>query len=1156
MRLRRLGLEAYGNFAATSLELSPEPGVINIVEAPNGAGKSVLRHALAELLFGIHPQTPMGFQFDYNRMRLHAEAVFPDGEVASFVRRKGRGNTLTDAAGKPHPWLPDRLPRESERKRLERLFVLDSAQLRAGGKALLQTDGDLADALLSSAGELGSARALAADLGRRRDEAAPTRRSAGAAFYKACDEWTAAGSRLAETMVRPPTVAEHERERAEAVAAQDAAKTRAAEAAAVLDRLNRVLRTRRHLDELDAAAAWLAAHTDAPVLPPGLPATLAEAVDTADAAARDEVAARDQHARLVAQTETEVVDEAVLAEAAGIARLHAESLRSEASRRDIPKREAERREAEGAIARLLRELSSPASPADAASELQSAADIATARELVGEAPEVASARTTAAAALQQHRAAIAAAEDDLAALPAASATDALRAAHDEAAADGDPARLAREAAAAVEAAAAKLRAVLAKVPGWSGPAEALVALAVPAEAALIRLDRALTAARADAEAAERRRAESAAALEAAQTRLAAITGSKPLPDEAALAAARARRDRGWALVYARLSGAADPAEAEYAPGTPLPLAFAQAMAAADDVADRRAAEMERIGKVTEQRATVDRAAALVSETALRAGEGREAADKALTDWAEALGPIGLPRAAGLAEVRGLLAGREAVAAADAEHRAAALAASRLRDRQAAWTTELAAAMATTLDTLPRLLAGARARLGAADRTVAQRQELTKRLAVLRRAATDAAPALAEADDRMAGWTSRWNDVLQRLHRPAGEQPGATSAVLDRLVALPAEVHAAEVARGRITEMRDQLDGFAAACARIAGQLGEPGGEPDDVARRLAARLAAAQAASGARDTLVRQTEAALAARAKAGSAREAAQHRLDAAIRAAGGTTLEEAQRRVALALERAAYEDARDAAQLRLREDGDGLDAEALRAEAATVAPADIPQAKREADAEAAAAQDALGLAAARIERAEGALRTLAAGQEATRASHDRHAAAAQLSRVLEDALVQHLAATMLEHALAAVEASSGINHRLARIGTTFSRLTNGVYDRLSPAEEDKDSTEHGRLIAHEAGGGEKHIARLSEGTRDQLYLSLRLVAVEDHVASAPPLPFVADDILQTFDDARARAALEALVELSRHVQVIVLTHHPHLLQVAQGLPVCAPRL
>ena len=178
MRLRRLSLENYGNFAGNALELSEAPGVLNVIAAPNGFGKSVLRRAISELLFGIHPQTPMGFQFGYDRMRLGANAAFPDGQEVGFARRKGRTNTLTGHDGQPaHASLPSRLPREAERKRLERLFVLDSAALRDGGKALLQTDGDLADALLSSAGDLGSARALAADLGARRDGAAPERRS-------------------------------------------------------------------------------------------------------------------------------------------------------------------------------------------------------------------------------------------------------------------------------------------------------------------------------------------------------------------------------------------------------------------------------------------------------------------------------------------------------------------------------------------------------------------------------------------------------------------------------------------------------------------------------------------------------------------------------------------------------------------------------------------------------------------------------------------------------------------------------------------------------------------------------------------------------------------------------------------------------------------
>ena len=352
-------------------------------------------------------------------------------------------------------------------------------------------------------------------------------------------------------------------------------------------------------------------------------------------------------------------------------------------------------------------------------------------------------------------------------------------------------------------------------------------------------------------------------------------------------------------------------------------------------------------------------------------------------------------------------------------------------------------------------------------------------------------------------------------------------------------------------MQAQLGAFADACAEAARQLGDAGGEPAAVARRLAGRLSDAIAASGARDALARQTRLALDRHRAAADALTASAQRLDDAIRAIGAATLDEAEQRVTLAAERAGHEDSRAAAMLRLREDGEGLDAETLRAEAEATPAETMAEAMRSAETAASVARAAAQEAAAAIERADGALRTLATGQDANRAAADRHAAAARISRVLEDALVQHLAATMLEHALEQVEASSATNQRLLRIGATFAALTGGAYDRLSPAEEDGESRDHGRLFAHEPDGADKHIARLSEGTRDQLYLALRLVAVEDHVRSAPPLPFVADDILQTFDDTRARASMEALVGLSQHVQVIVLTHHPHLVPLSEGLPV-----
>jgi uncharacterized protein YhaN len=44
-----------------------------------------------------------------------------------------------------------------------------------------------------------------------------------------------------------------------------------------------------------------------------------------------------------------------------------------------------------------------------------------------------------------------------------------------------------------------------------------------------------------------------------------------------------------------------------------------------------------------------------------------------------------------------------------------------------------------------------------------------------------------------------------------------------------------------------------------------------------------------------------------------------------------------------------------------------------------------------------------------------------------------------------------------------------------------------------------------------------------------------------------VVDDILVQFDNKRAKAALEALGMLAAHTQVLFLTHHEHLLPLAE---------
>ena len=89
-------------------------------------------------------------------------------------------------------------------------------------------------------------------------------------------------------------------------------------------------------------------------------------------------------------------------------------------------------------------------------------------------------------------------------------------------------------------------------------------------------------------------------------------------------------------------------------------------------------------------------------------------------------------------------------------------------------------------------------------------------------------------------------------------------------------------------------------------------------------------------------------------------------------------------------------------------------------------------------------------------------------------------------------------------------------------------------------------RLAGRRASGELVPVEGLSEGTRDQLYLALRLAYLEDYAARAEPAPFIGDDLFLTFDDARTAHGLEALAEIGGTVQPILFTHHRHVAEIA----------
>ena len=70
-----------------------------------------------------------------------------------------------------------------------------------------------------------------------------------------------------------------------------------------------------------------------------------------------------------------------------------------------------------------------------------------------------------------------------------------------------------------------------------------------------------------------------------------------------------------------------------------------------------------------------------------------------------------------------------------------------------------------------------------------------------------------------------------------------------------------------------------------------------------------------------------------------------------------------------------------------------------------------------------------------------------------------------------------------------------------------------------------------------------LSRGTREQLFLSLRLALVSLFARRGIKLPMILDDVLVNFDMQRAAATVDVLAEFGQQGhQLLVFTCHEHI--------------
>ncbi|WP_250509468.1 YhaN family protein [Caballeronia sp. GACF4] len=1136
MRIGKLELIRFGKFTDRVIEFPAAPQDFHFIVGPNEAGKSTIKTAIAELLFGIPQRSPLAFVHPQSDLQLGATLQLND-ETLAFHRTKSRKASLAKPNG--DALATDALAPfigTADKSFFEQMYCLGHEGLIAGGRSILDASSDVGQVLFQSAAGIASLGAVRQRLAEEADALWAKRKSGDRAYYIGLKQFEEATSELKMASVRTTqwrktyTAVDEAEERGRAL------ETRRAELEAKRGKLERIRRVAPYLNVWREKAAELAELGEVTDLPADAEAVLQSAL-TRLASAQT---AHELHAKATAQRQAELneirIDHALLALETRIRALDTTRHRCAHHATDIARLEHDVGARLRQVAQDCAELGWPQNEAGARQALPGQLALQTVTSLMRERGTLETAARNAARSVDETLAQIGTLKARLGGIAEGEVSQELRRALRQAQKYRETGTAQDRLGDARREAAHALEAGLASLGQWSRPIAELQAMNLPSieRIAILRNERQEFALRLT-RAADRMN-EAHDALHATQAELADFTQTHDVVTGDQVRGARKTRDTAW---HALKSGAT-PLDS----GAPL---FETAMHTADDLADRR---LDSIGQAT-QFSALQRRVAVDQETLARRQRSADEAAKALADvdaaW-HALASHSQIAEMALDDVPSWLTRREHV-----------IEAARTLARRAEEFERESAEAATRHEDLARhlplaeatadfdaLCDAAEAHIGAIDEAVIERRHIVGQLdeaqaELVTRQNTAKAAALA-----FERWQAEWSQAAAKAGVAAAADSQAAAELAIGIVHKIGEqlVQIDAIRHGQIDAMRAALASFESDARQLALELDGTNHvrEPGAIAAELSARLDTACAARADAERLKKELASASEQVSRAEAGVEEAKSALRPLYERARVDSAELLAPLIGKSQKKRALLTAIDAARDALIKGGDGLALDVLIAE---VEGADLSGLHGELSLIGAALGDSVKASselATELDAARRELNAISGEGNAARAEAKRQEALSVMADAAERFVKVETASTLLKWAIDRYrERRQG--PMLTRASTIFSELTLGAFSRLA-VDYDRQPM---ALAAIRESGEHVEITGMSEGTRDQLYLALRLAALEEHAEKASPLPFVADDLFINFDDGRARAGLRVLSAIAMHTQVIFLSHHDHLVDMVR---------
>ena len=624
-----------------------------------------------------------------------------------------------------------------------------------------------------------------------------------------------------------------------------------------------------------------------------------------------------------------------------------------------------------------------------------------------------------------------------------------------------------------------------------------------------------------------------------------ITTKTTIIDRDDLLKQRSQRDEAWTLIRTKYIEAADDDKLPWNK-VPLPEEYERDVAAADNIADERQKNAEVVARQEQLSKSIERLRNRIADceenvaaaTAQQAGVDRE--------WRELWSECQInPRTA--TEMLDWLAIHGELL--EATHRSNDLEAriTQLTDVVDLFESELARNLPTSLNSADASLAEARVRLDAARDAASERKRLQAELPELEARSQALDNDQCQLTMQQAEWQSRWKSALNEFGFPESWNVNTATRILTELSELRQKHGESASLEKRIADMQTELTQFQsqtrALCADVASDLCEL--PPTDAIVELASRLDAAKHAAVEQATLTAEiNELERRSSAKVGQQTQFTTER-SKLLQQAESSSEDEFFQFADVAQRRYALEEEIDSCERTLRAVSGKSDLQSFLGES----PDDMPAQRQRLSEQIAlverdyrtALKDA-GAKRDKLQELDTETRTL---QLAAELESSRSELSTAVDRWAPLVLTEYL----MSRAIKKFEQEHQ-PRMLNEVSRLFSQMTAGRYVGIQ-----RKLDEHGTLLVEEVSGDLKEPSTLSTGTREQLYLAIRLAFVTQYCEESEPLPLVMDDVLVNFDDERARSTLKVLVDVSKTVQILFLTCHQHIVdRIAEIAGNCRP--